>query len=365
MIVHSHESSSSSQRSGYSRSGGDYSAYLNAAGLPTPPLSSSHTQPSISEALSLDTGSERAPSVSPSAFEMNETDDPAVRMSLFPHPPRQLSLNSGHSSHSGNSGGSVASPRSGYIPRDEQRLPYPAALDPRTQYADRERTVPRPHYIDRAEPRPQYVDRADSRPQYIDRADARPQYIDRADARAQYIDRAEPQPQYVDRADPRPQYVDRAEPRAQYATQVDSRVPYSSQNDLRYYQGPPSPAPAPRRNGTLPNLPIASNGSPHLQPLPLRTAARPPPRQQSLSPLSPTFHIPYTCAFSHRPNGDLVLEPPEGATDITPLYVINVHPNVFVPTSYITTIRRGRAPQDIVGRFECVNFLSLTKFSWS
>ncbi|PSR76728.1 hypothetical protein PHLCEN_2v8325 [Hermanssonia centrifuga] len=46
----------------------------------------------------------------------------------------------------------------------------------------------------------------------------------------------------------------------------------------------------------------------------------------------------------------MILSPPRDETDRTPLYIIDVHPNCFIPTSYITTISRGN--KEFVARFE-------------
>lgn len=81
------------------------------------------------------------------------------------------------------------------------------------------------------------------------------------------------------------------------------------------------------------------------------------------SPVSPPFTVPqplqqqqptlpYTCTFRDHEYGQMALVPPDTETNQTPMYTIDVHPNCFMPTSYITTVWRGR---EFVGRFESVN----------
>lgn len=60
--------------------------------------------------------------------------------------------------------------------------------------------------------------------------------------------------------------------------------------------------------------------------------------------------LPYTCAFRMSTNGSMVLAPPETFTDLSPLYRIEVCPNVFTPTSYITKVYRGSTT--FLGQFE-------------
>ncbi|KAJ3555220.1 hypothetical protein NM688_g2700 [Phlebia brevispora] len=81
---HRQDSSAASYRSAGQRSD-DYSSYLNAAGLPTPPLSSSHHSSSIHSVLPPDTRG--APNGRSAYFAALETDDPAVIRTAFPQPP--------------------------------------------------------------------------------------------------------------------------------------------------------------------------------------------------------------------------------------------------------------------------------------
>jgi hypothetical protein len=46
----------------------------------------------------------------------------------------------------------------------------------------------------------------------------------------------------------------------------------------------------------------------------------------------------------------MVLAPPDGSTDLTPLYRIEVFLNVFIPTSFVTKVYRGNTVY--LGQFE-------------
>jgi len=46
----------------------------------------------------------------------------------------------------------------------------------------------------------------------------------------------------------------------------------------------------------------------------------------------------------------MVLAPPDASTDLSPLYRVEVYPNVFTPSSYVTKIYRGN--HDFISQFE-------------
>ncbi|KAF7799287.1 hypothetical protein EIP86_010519 [Pleurotus ostreatoroseus] len=185
----SHNSSGSSQRS-------DYAPYLNAAGLPTPPLAPRQPAVSIMESLRLDVPSRMNNPAANSFFSVSETDDPAV-IRNFPEPPR------------------------GYYPS-----PSPTASN----------------------------------------ASLRPPV--------------------------------RTTSQSTYAASLPTQMPQAQ-----------------------------------------------PPRPE-LPPL------PYICTFQEKQYGQMILAPPENWTDQTPMYHIEVYPNCFMPSSYITSISRGNGQRELVARFE-------------
>jgi hypothetical protein len=63
------------------------------------------------------------------------------------------------------------------------------------------------------------------------------------------------------------------------------------------------------------------------------------------------MQVPCVCTFYDGYNGSMGLYPPGNMENQTPLYLIRVAPNCFMPTSYITTIERGGSRQ-LVARFE-------------
>ncbi|KAK0465590.1 uncharacterized protein EV420DRAFT_968344 [Desarmillaria tabescens] len=66
---------------------------------------------------------------------------------------------------------------------------------------------------------------------------------------------------------------------------------------------------------------------------------------------TPTTNIVYS--FSHIGDNAMILIPPYDAPDTRPKYHISVRLNCFIPSSYITTIRRGATQEGaIVGDFE-------------
>ena len=76
-------------------------------------------------------------------------------------------------------------------------------------------------------------------------------------------------------------------------------------------------------------------------------------------PQSPTSQLtplpnPCICIFTHQPNGEMYISV-SGARP-SPLYIVTVHMNCLIPTSYVTTVRRGDSPgndsQGIVAQFE-------------
>lgn len=120
----------------------------------------------------------------------------------------------------------------------------------------------------------------------------------------------------------------------------------------------------PRHAPSLPSLPSASrsqidhrsyqsrspsllSGSSHSPISPL--SASPAPMTRAM-PSPQQLTLPYTCAFRMSTNGSMVLAPPDTATDLSPLYRVEVFPNVFTPTSYITKVYRGNTI--LLGQFE-------------
>lgn len=97
--------------------------------------------------------------------------------------------------------------------------------------------------------------------------------------------------------------------------------------------------------------PTSSHASSSLR-SPLLLSARPPQLSRRPSDLV-VPQLPYTCAFQDTNPGCMVLLPPGDASDRGPLYHIEVRPNCFMPSSYITTVLRGN--RDFVGRFESVH----------
>ncbi|KAK0208771.1 hypothetical protein DFS33DRAFT_472994 [Desarmillaria ectypa] len=66
---------------------------------------------------------------------------------------------------------------------------------------------------------------------------------------------------------------------------------------------------------------------------------------------TPTTNIVYS--FSHIGDNAMILIPPHDAPDTRPKYHISVRLNCFIPSSYITTIRRGATQEGaMVGDFE-------------
>ena len=133
-----------------------------------------------------------------------------------------------------------------------------------------------------------------------------------------------------------------------------------------------------RHTPSLPSLPSANrsvvdhrsmqSGSPSLgsqglispiSPLSISPMQRQPSSPQQIS-------LPYTCSFRMSTNGSMVLAPPEASTDLSPLYRVEVYPNVFTPTSFITKIYRGSTV--FLAQFECVIWfcllLRLTNMGW-
>lgn len=111
--------------------------------------------------------------------------------------------------------------------------------------------------------------------------------------------------------------------------------------------GLPSPASHRSRQGSVASPTSASSSrSAHLSPLVLSVPLNSP--RSGLNQLQP----PYTCAFQDAGIGNMVLAPPRDAPNQTPLYFIDVRPNCFMPTSFVTSVYRGN--REPVGRFECV-----------
>ncbi|KAI0348349.1 hypothetical protein BDW22DRAFT_78430 [Trametopsis cervina] len=73
---------------------------------------------------------------------------------------------------------------------------------------------------------------------------------------------------------------------------------------------------------------------------------------RSPSYATPQLQVPCTCAFYDIGVGAIALHPPADTPNPTPLYIIKVTPNVFMPTSYITTVERGGPIRQLVARFE-------------
>ncbi|KAI0814806.1 hypothetical protein BC629DRAFT_1588506 [Irpex lacteus] len=82
------------------------------------------------------------------------------------------------------------------------------------------------------------------------------------------------------------------------------------------------------------------------EPLPHDLVSQLPPPSERLN-----LPVPGTCIFKPTGNGTMALYPPKKAALQTPLYIINVSPNCFVPTSFVTTVESGRTER-LVATFE-------------
>lgn len=93
---------------------------------------------------------------------------------------------------------------------------------------------------------------------------------------------------------------------------------------------------------------LSSGRQSHTSPL-IRPARSSNPPQRHLPEL-PQLQPPYTCTFHDEKPGWMVVMPPEDAPNQRPLYRVEVRPNVFMPTSYITSVYR--ATGELLARFE-------------
>lgn len=128
---------------------------------------------------------------------------------------------------------------------------------------------------------------------------------------------------------------------------------------IRTFPEPPHgayPSPAPSTLGvpsirSLVRSTTSHSGWSPTQPTQLQTQTHMPAPQPYRTELPP---LPYICAFENKQYGQMILKAPENWTDQTPLYYIEVHPNCFMPTSFITSVFRGGGQRELLARFECV-----------
>ncbi|KAI0095035.1 hypothetical protein BDY19DRAFT_62205 [Irpex rosettiformis] len=122
---------------------------------------------------------------------------------------------------------------------------------------------------------------------------------------------------------------------------------------LYRYSHASSFAPSANTFGTVPRFsPISTNvqGTPeHPSPHPSTTDSN---LQGSLNDACKlNLPVPCICVFRPMGNGTMALYPPKMTADQTPLYVVGVSPNCFVPTSFVTTVESGRTER-LIATFE-------------
>lgn len=134
------------------------------------------------------------------------------------------------------------------------------------------------------------------------------------------------------------------------ASNDDTSVPESSASSS-------SSIPTAQVSGSQDASATPPEGTPDVVPLDLSIAATtnvamphedPPAYVDARRPTTPVTYV-----FSPLGGNAMTLLPPVDSADTRPLYNISVAMNVFVPTSYITTVRRGGSEDGpIVGDFE-------------
>ena len=116
------------------------------------------------------------------------------------------------------------------------------------------------------------------------------------------------------------------------------------------------PLPSPPESFRSPTMPVQGPSARATRPEPPRTTfdSRQPRVQPPVQPASqmPPLRVPFQCVFTQQPNGELHIMGADNAQTRELLYIVTVHMNVLIPTSYITMIRRGRSPNELVAKFE-------------
>ena len=107
------------------------------------------------------------------------------------------------------------------------------------------------------------------------------------------------------------------------------------------YSHASSSAPSWNTFGSAPKLPLSSPDGSVDESSPHSIASLKLPSEKVDLP------VPCTCEFRPMGYGTMALYPPKNASDQTPLYVISVSPNCFVPTSFVTTVESGRTERSI------------------